>query len=73
MHSAETQRLESLYQRTVRHADILPLHKILAGEVMDQGEAGKYRLIAVRVGQYLLPLPDAVSGFKLSRPGAWRN
>ena len=49
-------------KKTVRHADILTLHKILAGEVMDQGEAGKYRMIAVRVGQYLPPPPDAVSG-----------
>ena len=29
---------------------------------MDQGEAGKYRMIAVRVGKYLPPPPDAVSG-----------
>lgn len=29
---------------------------------MDQGEAGRYRNIAVRVGQYLHPAPDAVSG-----------
>ena len=35
------------------HTDILELHRILAGEVMDQGEAGKYRMINVRVGQYL--------------------
>lgn len=49
-------------KKTIRHADILELHRILAGEVMDQGEAGKYRMIAVRVGQHLPPSPDAVSG-----------
>jgi Fic family protein len=46
----------------IAHTDILELHRILAGEVMDQGEAGKYRMIAVRVGAYLPPPPDAVSG-----------
>jgi Fic family protein len=49
-------------KKTIRHADILELHRILAGEVMDQGEAGKYRMMAVRVGNYLPPPPDAVSG-----------
>ena len=49
-------------KKTIRHADILELHRILAGEVMDQGEAGKYRMIAVRVGQYRPPPADAVSG-----------
>lgn len=49
-------------KKTIRHTEILELHRILAGEVMDQGEAGKYRMIAVRVGKYLPPPPDAVSG-----------
>ncbi len=47
---------------TIRQDDVLELHRILAGEVMDQGEAGKYRMIGVRVGDYLPPPPDAVSG-----------
>src|SRR5262245_5577594 len=49
-------------KKTIRHEDILSLHRILAGSVMDQGEAGKYRVIAVRVGSYRPPPPDAVSG-----------
>ena len=49
-------------KRTFRHTDILELHRILAGEVMDQGEAGKYRTIFVRVGRYCPPAADAVSG-----------
>ncbi len=49
-------------KKIIRHADVLELHRILAGEVMDQGEAGKYRTISVRVGNYLPPPPDAVSG-----------
>ena len=46
----------------IRHEDVLSLHRILAGSVMDQGEAGKYRVIAVRVGAYCPPPPEAVSG-----------
>jgi Fic family protein len=49
-------------KKTIRHHDILSLHRILAGSVMDQGEAGKYRLIAVRVGVYSPPPAEAVSG-----------
>src|SRR6187402_1397449 len=33
-------------KKTIRHTDILELHWILAGEVMDQGEAGTYRTIS---------------------------
>ncbi len=49
-------------KKIVRHDDILALHRILAASVMDQGEAGKYRTIAVRVGTYRPPPADAVSG-----------
>jgi Fic family protein len=49
-------------KKTIRHADILELHRILAGEVMDQGDAGKYRTISVRVGQHRPPPPGEVSG-----------
>ena len=44
------------------HDDILTLHKIIAGDVMDQGTAGRYRTIQVRVGRYLPPPPEMVSG-----------
>jgi len=59
--------------KTIRHSDILELHRILAGEVMDQGEAGKYRMIAVRVGQYRPPPPDAVSGLMFELLEWWNN
>lgn len=49
-------------KKIIRQTDILELHRILAEDVMDQGEAGKYRMIAVRVGQYRPPAADAVSG-----------
>lgn len=57
----------------IRQTDILELHRILAGEVMDQGEAGKYRMIAVRVGQYLPPPPDAVSGLMFELLEWWNG
>ena len=44
------------------HDDILALHHIIAGEVMDQGTAGRYRTIHVRVGRYTPPPPEDVSG-----------
>jgi Fic family protein len=49
-------------KKSATHEDILRLHGLLAGGVMDQGEAGRYRTIVVRVGQHLPPPPDAVSG-----------
>jgi len=49
-------------KNTFTHEDILRLHRIMAGEVMDQGQAGHYRTIAVRVGRYVPPPPEAVSG-----------
>jgi len=59
--------------KTIRQMDILELHRILAGEVMDQGEAGKYRSISVRVGQYLPPPPDAVSGLMFELLEWWNT
>src|ERR1700751_1885076 len=32
-------------KKTVTHEEILRLHKIIAGDVMDQGTAGRYRTI----------------------------
>lgn len=45
---------------TVAHRQVFKLHRILAGAVMDQGEAGKYRTIRVRVGSYIAPPPERV-------------
>jgi len=60
-------------RKTIRHPDILELHRILAGEVMDQGEAGKYRAISVRVGQYRPPPPGDVSGLMLELLEWWNK
>ncbi|MHB1581917.1 MAG: Fic family protein, partial [Acidithiobacillus sp.] len=48
--------------KRISHDDLFELHRILAGEVMDQGEAGRYRTIAVQVGRYMPPPPLEVSG-----------
>jgi Fic family protein len=60
-------------KKKIAHADILELHRILAGHVMDQGEAGKYRMINVRVGAYRPPPPDAVSGLMFELLEWWNK
>ncbi len=60
-------------KKTIRHQDVLSLHRILAGSVMDQGEAGKYRAIAVRVGAYHPPPADAVSGLMFELLQWWNT
>ena len=49
-------------KKRLTHEDVLRLHGIIAGEVMDQGEAGRYRTMRVRVGAYVPPPPEEVSG-----------
>ena len=48
--------------KKVTHEHLFQLHKIMADKVMDQGEAGHYRTIRVRVGDHVPPLPEDVSG-----------
>ncbi len=57
----------------VRRADLLTLHRILAGGVMDQGEAGRFRSMAVRVGGYRPPGPMAVPGLMSEFLDWWNN
>lgn len=45
----------------VRHEHLFELHRLLAGDVMDQGEAGAYRTIGVRVGKHVPPAVADVS------------
>lgn len=49
-------------KKSITHEDLFMLHKLLASKVMDQGEAGKYRTIQVRVGHHVPPAPFLVSG-----------
>ena len=60
-------------KKTIRHDDLFELHRILAGEVMDQGEAGRYRTIAVRVGRYVPPPPADVSGLMFELLDWWNK
>lgn len=60
-------------KKTLRHDDILRLHGILAKGVMDQGEAGRYRSIAVRVGRYVPPAPGEVSGLMFELLSWWNK
>lgn len=59
--------------KRIRHDHILELHRILAGKVMDQGEAGRYRTIAVRVGRYVPPPPHDVSGLMFELLEWWNK
>lgn len=60
-------------KKTLRHEDIFKLHRILAADVMDQGEAGRYRTIAVRVGRYVPPAPADVSGLMFELLEWWNK
>ncbi len=58
---------------SVTHEDVLRLHKIMADGVMDQGTAGRYRTIAVRVGRHVPPPPDDVSGLMFELLTWWNK
>jgi len=60
-------------KKAITHADILELHAIIASDVMDQGKAGRYRDIMVRVGHYVSPPPDQVSGLMLELLEWWNK
>lgn len=47
-------------RRAIGHVEILKLHRIMAGDVMDQGQAGEYRSIRVKVGDYIAPRAEQV-------------
>lgn len=49
-------------KKRIGHEDVLRLHAVIASKVMEQGRAGRYRDILVRVGAYLPPAPEMVSG-----------
>ena len=60
-------------KKTLRHEDLFELHRILANGVMDQGEAGRYRAITVRVGRYRPPAPNDVSGLMFALLDWWNK
>jgi Fic family protein len=60
-------------KKSITHEDVLRLHRIIAGRVMDQGEAGRYRTIRVRVGPYSPPPPELVSGLMFELLDWWNK
>jgi Fic family protein len=60
-------------KKRMTHEDLFRLHAIIAGEVMDQGEAGRYRTMRVRVGQFVPPPPADVSGLMFELLEWWNN
>ena len=53
--------VEKNSERTiVTQTEVLKLHRVMAADVMDQGTAGQYRKIRVRVGRYVAPPPDRI-------------
>src|SRR5712691_357472 len=60
-------------KKRLTHEDVLRLHAIIAGAVMDQGEAGRYRSTRVRVGPYVPPPPEDVSGLMFELIEWWNR
>jgi Fic family protein len=60
-------------KKAIRHEDIFKLHRLLAETVMDQGEAGRYRTIAVRVGRHVPPPAADVSGLMFELLEWWNG
>ncbi len=60
-------------KKHLTHEDILRLHATIAGQVMDQGEAGRYRTIRVRVGAHVPPPPEEVSGLMFELLEWWNT
>jgi len=58
---------------SITHEDIFTLHRILAAEVMDQGTAGRYRTIRVRVGLHIPPPSEDVSGLMFELLTWWNK
>ncbi len=59
-------------KKRITQRDVFTLHTMLAAEVMDQGDAGRYRDIQVYVGRYTPPAPHLVSGL-MAELLAWWN
>jgi Fic family protein len=60
-------------KKRLMHDDVFRLHEIVAGDVMDQGEAGRYRTIRVRVGDFVPPAPEDVSGLMFELLEWWNT
>ena len=59
--------------KKVTHEHLFRLHRIMAAKVMDQGDAGRYRTIRVRVGRHVPPAPKDLSGLMLELLEWWNE
>ena len=64
---------KNAHRRGITHAEVLKLHQIMADEVMDQGKAGQYRTIRVKVGDYIAPAPEKVEPMMSDLLKWWNN
>jgi len=60
-------------KKRLTHEDVFKLHHIIAAQVMDQGQAGRYRIIRVRVGPHFPPPPEDVSGLMFDLLEWWNK
>ena len=60
-------------KKSIRHGDLFELHRILADTVMDQGSAGSYRTISVRVGRHFPPAAVDISGLMFELLEWWNK
>ena len=60
-------------KKGIRHEDLFELHRILADRVMDQGRAGSYRTIQVKVGRHFPPAAADVSGLMFELLEWWNK
>jgi Fic family protein len=60
-------------KKAIRHEDLFELHRLLADSVMDQGTAGCYRTIQVRVGNHFPPAAADVSGLMVELLDWWNK
>jgi Fic family protein len=60
-------------KKRVEPEDVLRLHRIVAGEVMEQGDAGRYRAVRVQVGGYVPPSPGEVPGLMRELLDWWND
>jgi Fic family protein len=60
-------------RKRIGHNEVLQLHRVLACDVMNRGEAGRYRTIAVRAGRLLPPAPLEVSGLMFELLEWWNK
>jgi Fic family protein len=60
-------------KKSIRHENLFELHRILAKNVMDQGTAGNYRSISVRVGKHFPPAAADVSGLMFELLEWWNS